>query len=320
VRQRLTTLPGVEEAALASWFPLGLSGCKGSGVFVEGYQSRQDDDISFEFAVISPRYLAALNIPLLAGRDFTDQDDGNAQRVAIINEAFAQRFWPGQDPVGRRFGAGGWRTVVGVAKTGKYNRLDEAARPFFYLPYQQGVPDLDLDICVRGKGDPNALASSVRQALHDLDPSVELLQIQPLASHSGMVLLPQRMASTVLIMLGLVALVLSAMGVYAVMAYAVSQRTREFGLRMALGARPVDVLSNVLHQGLALTLGGICAGIVLALGMTHLMGNFLYGVSPFDPVTFLGVALLLTLVAFLACWLPARRAIRVDPMIALRSE
>jgi predicted permease len=320
-RQQLAALPGVEEAALASWFPLGLAGCKGAGVDVEGYQRPDGDDVTYEFAVVSPRYFAALRIPLLAGRDFTDQDDAKAPRVAIINEAFARKFWPGQDPIGRRFMAGGtWRTVIGLAKQGKYNRLNEGAWCFFYLPYQQGVPDLDLGLCVRTIGDPAGFANTLRQTVHNLDPRVELLQTQPLADYSGLVLFPQRMASSLLVLLGLVALVLAAMGVYAVMAYAVSQRMQEFGVRIALGASSRDVLRLVISRGLLLAAGGVTVGLALAFAMTRLMAGFLYGVSPFDPLTFIGVPSVLALVALLACWLPARRATKVDPIIALRAE
>ncbi len=320
-RERLAALPGVEEAALASWFPLGLGGCKGWDAYVEGYTPPPGEDTTYTFAIISPRYFAALRIPLLAGRDFTDRDDAAADQVAIVNQAFAQRFWPGQDALGRKFRTGGiWRTIVGVAKTGKYNRLNEAAWPFFYLPYQQGVPDLDLDLCLRTTGEPAAMAASVRQVMRELDPGVEVLQTLPLAAHTSLVLFPQRMASGLLLLLGGVALVLAAMGVYAVMAHAVSQRTQEFGVRMALGARPGDVLRQVLRQGLRLALLGLAVGAALALAVTHLLAGFLYGVSPFDPLTFLGVPALLGLVAMVACWIPARRATRVDPIVALRSE
>ena len=320
-RQRLAALPGVEEAALASWFPLGLAGCKGSNVAVDGYVRPAGEDTTYEFAIISPRYFAALQIPLLAGRDFSDQDDASAPNVAIVNEAFARKFWPGQDPVGRQFKCGGLsRTIVGLAKAGKYNRLNEGSWCFFYLPYQQGVSDLDLSLCVRTRGDPAAFANTLRVALRDLDPGVEVLQTLPLAEYSGMVLFPQRMASGVLVLLGLVALVLAAMGVYAVMAYAVSRRTQEFGLRFALGATPRDVLRLVLGKGLLLAAAGLAVGLLAAMGVTRLIAGFLYGVSSFDPFAFLGVPLLLLLIALLACYLPARRATKVDPVVTLRAE
>ena len=320
-RQRLAGLPGIEEAALASWFPLGLAGCKGSDATVEGYQAPEGEDTTYEFAIVSPRYFAALRIPLLAGRDFTDQDDAKALLVAVVNEAFAHKFWPGQDPIGRRFMAGGtWRTVIGLAKQGKYNRLSESSWCFFYLPYQQGVPDLDLGLCVRTTGDPAGFANTLRQTVHDLDPRVELLQTLPLADHTGLVLFPQRMASSLLVLLGLVALVLAAMGVYAVMAYAVSQRTQEFGLRIALGASSGDVLRLVLGKGLLMAASGLAVGLVLSLAVTRLLAGFLYGVSPFDLLTFVGVPPVLMLIALLACYLPARRATKADPMTALRAE
>jgi predicted permease len=337
-RARLATLAGVEEAAFASWFPLGFGGDKGADVGVEGYVRSSDaEDQNYEFAIISPRYFAVMRIPLLAGRDFTDEDNAAAPNVAIVNQAFAQRFWPGQDPIGRKFRSRGqWRTIVGVTPTGKYHRLDEPAHCFFYLPYQQGVPDLDLNLCLRlaasnpagvstaddaeaAQSQVEAFAPTLRQALHAIDPAVGLLQPQPLAAQVA-VFFGQRMATTLLLAMGGVALLLAAMGVYAVMAYAVSQRTQEFGVRMALGATAVDVFRHVIRQGLLLAGGGVAAGIALAFAITHLLANFLYGVSPFDPATFLGVPLIMAAVAALACYIPARRATRVDPIVALRAE
>jgi predicted permease len=320
-RQRLAAVPGVEEAALASWFPLGLSGCKGWDAYVEGYQRPDGEDTTYEFAIVSPRYFAALRIPLVAGRDFTDADDATTTPVAIVNEYFAHRFWPGQDAIGRRFRTGGvWRTIVGVAKAGKYNHLDEGPWCFFYLPYQQGVPDLDLSLCLRTSGDPTALANTLRQTMRNLDPGVELRQTMPLAAYSSLVLFPQRMASSLLILLGAVALILAAMGVYAVMAYAVGRRTQEFGVRLALGASRGDILRLVLGQGLVLAGIGVAAGLLLALAGTRFLASFLYGVSPFDAATLVAMPLVLGLVALLACYVPARRATQVDPIIALRAE
>lgn len=320
LRQRLAAQPGVTEVALASWFPLRLSGCKGWNAYVEGYVRPPGEDLTYEYAIVSPRYFAALEIPLLSGRDFSEADDANAPTVAIVNEAFAQRFWPGQDPLGRRFRTGStWRTIIGVAITGKYNQLDEPSRCFFYLPYQQGVPDLDLNICLRTTGDPAAFASTLTRTVHEIDPGVSLLSITPMAE-TILATFTQRMAASLLLFLGAVALVLSAMGVYAVIAYNVSQRTQEFGVRLALGAQPDAVLRLVMVQGLILVAIGSGTGLMFALGVTRLLAGFLYGVSPFDPAIYLGVPLLLTAIALLACWLPARRATRVDPITALRSE
>lgn len=253
--------------------------------------------------------------------DFNGADDTEAPFVAIINETFAQRFWPDREPLGQRFRARGqWRTVVGVAKSGKYNRLNEEPWCFFYLPYPQYVPDLDLNLCVRTRSDPAAFAGTLRKIVRDLDPGVELLRTQTLTDHVSAVYFPHRLASALLVLLGAVSLLLAAMGVYAVMACAVNQRTHEFGIRMALGARARDVLQTVILQGAMLAALGVVIGFALALLVTRLLESFLFGVSPFDGATFAAIALLLALVAVLACYLPARRASRVDPIIALRAE
>ena len=321
LHERLAALPVVEEAALASWFPLGLAGCKGHGVSVEGYVRPTGENPTYEYAVLSPRYFAVMNIPLVAGRDFTDADDTSAPYAAIVNEHFARKFWPGQDPLGRKFRAGGReRTIVGVAKAGKYRQLNESPHAFFFLPYRQHVPDLDLSICVRTRGEPMASAALVRQTVRDLDPGVDVWGLLPLTGHIQGALFTQRIASNLLTSLGAIALVLAAMGVYAVMAYAVSQRTQEFGVRMALGATAGDVLRLVLRQSLLLAALGIAAGLLFAAGVTRLLADFLYGVSPLDLTIFAGVPALLVLVVLLACWLPARRATRINPTEALRAE
>jgi predicted permease len=321
LRRRLAALPGVEEAALASWFPLGLAGCKGSGVLVEGYAPPPGEDATYEFAIVSPRYFAALRIPVVAGREFGDEDDLRSERVAIVNQAFADRFWPGEDPLGRRFRARGeWRTIVGLTPTARYNRLDEGARPFYYLPDQQGVPELDLALAVRTKGDPEALAASVRAAVRGLDPAVDLLGTLALRLHVERVFFPQRMASDLLVLLGAVSLGLAGLGVYGVMAHVVAQRTREFGVRAALGATRRDVLWLVLRQSLRLCAVGVAIGLVLSLALTRLVSGFLHGVSPFDPLTYAAVPAFLAGVGLVASGLPARRATRVDPIVALRCE
>jgi predicted permease len=320
LRQRLAVTPGVEEAALASWFPLGLSGCKSWDVVAEGYDRPPGEDPAHEYVIVSPRYFATTRTALLAGRDFAETDDAEAQRVAIVNEAFARHFWPGQDPLGRRFRVGGtWRTIVGVARTTKYHRLDETPRRFFFLPYLQGVPDLDLGVCVRVAGSAAAFAPTLQRVVHAVDPGVELVRVLPLSDHTQMAGFTQTLASGVVTLLGGVALILAAMGVYAVMAYTVSQRTREFGIRLALGAQPRELARHVLGQGLLLALGGIASGLVLAAFSTRLLGAFLLGISPFDPLTFAGVAILLAAVALAAAYLPARRASRVAPLEAIRT-
>jgi predicted permease len=321
LRARVAETPGVEEAALASWFPLGLSGCKGTGVVVDGYERNRNEDLTYEFAIVSTRYFTVMQIPLVAGRDFADADDAKAPRAAIVNEHFARKFWPGQNPIGRRFQAGGEsRTVIGVAKAGKYNRLEERPWCFMYFPDQQGVPDLDLNLCVRTTAEPEAFAATLRRVLRELDPTVDLMQVMPLRTYSGLVLFPQRMAATLLALLGVIALLLALMGVYSVIAYGVRQRTQEFGVRIALGAEPRNVIWQVLLQGLALAAGGTGVGLLLTLGAAQLLQGFLFGVSRLDAVTFLGVVVIIGLVAALACVVPARRASVVNPLEALRHE
>ena len=321
LQERLAATPGVEEATLASWLPLGLAGCKGTGVQVPGYERQPGESLTYEYAVIAPRYFSALHIPLVAGRDFTAEETTNAPRVAIVNEAFAGHFWPGREAIGRKIRcAGEERTVVGVARNGKYNRLNEAPQCFFYLPYQQYVPDLDLSVVVRTRGDPAAFASTLNQVVRGVDTEVAVWGTMTMSDHVGASFFVPRMAAILMIGLGLAALVLAAMGVYAVVAYGVSQRTQEFGIRMGLGARRGDILLQVLRQGLDLVLLGIGLGMALAVVITRLLGSLLYGLSAFDPVVFIGVPVLLATVALLASYLPARRATLLDPMVALRQD
>jgi len=321
LRNRLAAEPGVKEAALASGFPLGFEGGPSLGADVEGYARGPNEDVSIPFSIVSPWYFSVMRIPLVAGRDFTDQDDDKALRVAIINETMAKRFWPGQNPIGRKFTARGVsRTVIGIAKAGKYRSLNERPQGFMYLPYQQGVWDRNLGVAIRTEANPASLAGVLRRDIRALDAGVEAWAMLTMADYVQAAFLAQKIAATLLIALGMVALALAAMGIYAVMAYVVSQRTREFGVRMALGAQAGDVLKLVMSQGLLLAALGLGVGLLGALVVTRLLTSFLYGVNPFDPAVFAGVAALLALVALAACYLPARKATRVDPMITLRYE
>ncbi len=322
LRQRIATLPGVESVALANWFPLGFEDTGTDNIEITGRPSRVGEPLNFRRATVSPDYFATLHIPLVAGRDFTDRDDEKAQRVAIINETMAARFWPGQDAIGHTFKTNGQeRTIIGVAKAGKYRALNDPPECFFYVPSAQATWDLDLSLCVRlANANPSAFSNTLRREIHAIDPGVEIWQTLPLSAYIDAALLPQKIASSLLGVLSVVALTLAAMGVYAVMGYAVSQRTQEFGVRIALGATTRDVLWQVARQGLALAVAGVVAGLVVASGVTRLIGGFLYGVSPFDLVIFTGVPLLLIGVAAIACLIPARRATLVDPVEALRAE
>jgi predicted permease len=320
--QRTAALAGVESVALADWFPLGFEDCGTANLEIPGRPTHAGEQLNFRLAIVSPGYFKTFRIPLLAGRDFTDLDVDSAPRVTVINETMAQRLWPEQDAVGRMLKVNGHEArIVGVAKAGKYRALNDAPECFFYLPYQQNADQLDLGLCLRvSGGDPAAFVSQLREEIHHLDPGVEIWTTLRMTDYIQAAVLPQQIASGLLTVLGAVALILAAMGVYAVMAYAVSQRTQEFGVRMALGANGRDVLWHVLRQGLLLATCGVAIGLAMALAVTRLLSGFLYGVSPFDPLTFAGIPFLLALVSLIACWLPARRATRVNPIEALRAE
>ncbi len=322
LRERLAHAPGVASVGLSNWFPLGFEGGPSIGTTIEGYTPAPNEDMSIAFSIISPGYLDAMRIPLLAGRDFTDQDDGKAAPVVIINEAMARRYWPGQSPLGHKLHT--WRgtaEVVGVVKTGKYRSLNEAPEPYLYLAYQQGVWDLNLGVVLRtASGDPRALAPVLRQELQALDPSVALWVTLPMAEYVEAAYLVNNIATTLLAALGVLALVLAAMGIYGVMAYTVGQRVPEIGVRMALGAQPGAVARMVIRDGLRLLGIGLGLGAggawLTGIGLAHALP----GVSDHDLPAFVGVAVLLTGVAVLASWLPARRAARVNPLDALRAE
>lgn len=321
LHQQIAAIPGVEKAALSSWFPLGFEGGPSLTVDVPGYARRPNEDLTIPYGIISPGYFDTLRIPLLDGRDFRDSDEGAAAKVAIVNETMAERFWPGQNPIGRKFKI--WRgefTVVGVVKAGKYRSLNEPPRGFFYLPYQQGVWDLNLGVALRTAGPPGAMVNTLREAIHRLDPRVEVWANIPMTDYIEAAFLAQSITAGFLSALSAIALVLAAMGIYGVMAYVVGQRTHEIGVRLALGAQVRDVHRLILGQGMRLGLAGVVLGLLGALAVTRLISSFLYGVSPFDAATFFGTAGVVAGVTFIATFIPACRAAKVDPQVALRYE
>lgn len=321
LQQHLASMHGVESVALANWFPLGFERGGNHSAQPEGYQPKPGEDLDVPIVIVSPDYFSTMKIPVLQGREFTNQDDGKTEPVAIINEAMAQRFWPGQNALGRRFrDSGRWRTVVGIVKTGKYYSISEPAQPMFFTPYLQGVWDLNLGLAIRTQGEPTAFAQALQNEMRKLDPEVEIWGTLPMRDYMKAAFMAPALASRLLTAMGLLALALSAMGVYAVMAYAVGERVREFGLRLALGATPRSLLSLVLATGLRLAGWGIALGLALAIASSRLLAGFLYDVSPFDLATFIGVPLLLAVVALVAALVPARRAMLADPCVSLRSE
>jgi predicted permease len=284
--------------------------------------------------VVSPGYLPLMHIPLVEGRNFTDQDNENGPAVMIVNETFVQRFFAGRNPIGHKIhGWGSWFRVVGVAKDSKYHYLGETTPAYFYVPFQQVYrEDMNLAFYVRTKGEPEDVLSTLRTQARGIDPNVTVFDATPLKEFIGASLYPQKVAATLMTALGSLALLLAAVGLYSVIAYSVAQRTQEIGVRMALGARPGHVLGMIVRQGLALTAAGLVAGaaISIALGRTlesvsftnSAMGSSasLLGGRAFDPFIYAGAAVFLCLVGIVAAYLPGRRAASIDPMQALRTE
>ncbi|HKS80530.1 MAG TPA: ABC transporter permease [Candidatus Acidoferrales bacterium] len=317
--KKIRALPGVRAASISNWTPLGFSDNTDS-FLPEGYVAGPHEAVSAGVCTIGPDYFSVMEIPILEGRDFTSADSEKSQKVVIINQALAQRYWRNQDAVGRRMKiGGGWATVVGIVRTSEYFDLNEKPRPFIYLPlYQFYSPSAILH--VRTAADPLSSASAVSEAIHQMNAEMPVFDVGTLESRTKTVSFVQRMAGTFVGAFGIVAFVLAGVGIYGVIAYSTRQRTHEIGIRMALGARPADVLRLVLGQGMRIALLGLGIGLALSLALARLMSSLLFGVSASDPLTFITVVLLLGFVALLAIYIPARRAMCVDPLIALRYE
>ena len=275
-------------------------------------------------ASVSPGYFDVLRIPLLTGRDFRPEDNENVLRVMIVNESFARRFFDGRDPVGHRVRRYGQPfTIVGMVKDSKYSSLSEAPQPYFYMSFDQvhhGSGENGVALYARTEGDARGFVPVLRREMLAIDPNAAGLTAMPLSDYISAAWFGPRLASLFLGVLGVISMLLAGVGLYGVMAYSVSRRTREIGIRMALGARPEGVLGMVMRQGLLLALLGIAAGLAISLAATPQLAPLLYRVSPTDPVSIAGAALFLIAVAVLASLFPALRATRVDPILALRQE
>jgi putative ABC transport system permease protein len=322
--ERAGGLPGVQAASVARLIPLGDNSSSSSPILKEGETLAPGSagrDIMNN--VVSPGSFKTLQIPIIAGRDFDERDHKGVPRVIIVNERMGQMLWPGESAIGKRIFIGANSPnpieVVGVVKTGKYRSLAEDPRPYFYSPMAQRSPGV-MTLMVRTSGDPVALVSSIRSEVQTLDGRMPLFGIKTMDEHLTFALWAPNMAATLALAFGVVALLLSAVGLYSVMAYIVSQRTREVGIRMALGAKRVDVLRLITSEGMKLAAIGVAIGFVLSLALSRVLSSVLIGVNAYDVTTFIAVPLLLVVVALVACLVPARRAAKVNPLVALRYE
>jgi putative ABC transport system permease protein len=328
--QRVSNLPGVRNAGMADDLP--LLAVVFHTLEIEGRQQVGKPPAVAETWILG-NYFQTMRIPLRRGRLFTPQDNQNSQPVVVISQRMARQYWPGQNPVGKRLRQEDnqpWMTVVGVVGDVNDGPVGQERRPHIYIPFLQLSDTLTADnvvgearsmnLAVRAAGDPAALASAVVTQVHSLDPDLAVADIRTMPEVINSSLAGPRFNTSLLSLFAGFALFLAAIGIYGVLAYAVSQQRHEIGIRMALGARPRHVLRFVLAWGTRLACLGAGFGMVAAIALTRLMKSLLYGVSATDPITFAGVTLLLLLVALLASYIPARRATKVDPMIALRCE
>lgn len=319
---RLQQLPGVTNVSYDDSVPLGFYGGNWETLEVERYVPSRNENMKIYRDLVSPGFFDSMKIPLLEGRDFDWRDDAQSQKVMIVNQEFVRRFVGDRNPIGRKVhGWGKWFTIVGVAKDSKYHRVTESPQPYFYIPIRQIFrPEYGLTFHLRTSGSVSEAIASLRRETAAIDPALTIFDAEPMTEYIAASLFGAKIAATLLGVLSGVGLLLAAMGLYGVLAYSVAQRTQEIGLRVALGAGRADVLKLVIRQGLQLTLVGLAAGALSAVALGRFLSSLLYGVKPADPTTLVAVTLVLTAVALLACYIPARRALKIDPMVALRYE
>jgi predicted permease len=325
--ERVDRVPGVRSATLTDLFPLSIN-YSSNGVHIEGQAPVRGADVPNSMvASVGLQYFATMGIPMLAGRDFSETDTDKAPRVVVVNEAFARRFFPEagsvEEVIGKRFSfrsaEGPFVQIVGIARDGKYWNIGETPTSFVYSPLRQSY-NSGATLAVRTTGDPKALAGVIRGTVAELDATLPVYDVKTFAEHLSFSLFPARVVATLLVSFGGLALLLAAVGIYGVTAYSVSQRTREIGIRMALGAARADILKLMLSHGLKLASIGLVIGLAAAFALTRLMESVLYGVSATDALTFVSISVLLEGVVLAASFIPARRALAVDPMVALRYE
>jgi len=317
ILDRVSALPGVEVASLTDWIPMTLIQ-KRNDAYPEGYVPHPHESLLVENAEVGPRYFESLHIPILEGREFTLNDDEKAPSVIIVDQTAARRYWPGQDPLGKNLRVWGHLfTVVGVARNSTHTFVNESPEPMVYISYFQH-PGYETIVQVKTEGNPVDLEPAVENAIHGIDPQLPVFDVRSMRESTQMASIFAVLESTLAGMFALIGLILAVTGIYGVVAYRTQMRTHEIGIRMALGASRVDVLRLVLVQGLWLTGIGLALGLAFALGLTRMIVRLLYGIGANDPVTVVSVVMLLGAMSLLACYLPAHRAMRRNPVTAIR--
>ncbi len=317
ILDRVSVLQGVTVASLTDWVPLSFTRKTVDG-YPEGYVPHPHESLEVQRADVSPRYFETLGIPIIEGRDFTQDDHEKAPRVLIADQTAASHYWPGQDPLGKKLSISGHLfTVVGVVKNSKHLFMNERPGPMIYMSYLQEANNETI-VQVKTKGNPVDLAPAVERAIHEIDRRLPVFDVRSMRETTQMASIFAVMQSMFAGMFAVIALILAATGIYGVVAYRTQLRTHEIGIRMALGASRANVLRLVLLQGVWLTFTGLVIGLALSFGLTRFIAGLLYGISANDPMTVLGVVVLLGAMSLLACYLPAHRAMRADPVASIR--
>ena len=317
ILDQVSALRGVSVASLTDWVPMSFQR-KTADAYPDGYVPRPHESLEVRRADVTPRYFETLGIPILEGRDFTQADNEKAPRVMIIDQTTANRYWPGQDALGKRLRVwGDLFTVVGVVRNSKHAFQGEQPEPMIFMSFYQQI-DPELIVQVRTQGNPADLAPAVEDAIRGIDGQLPIFDVRTMREDTQAAKSFAVIQSTFAGMFAVIAMILAATGIYGVVAYRTQLRTHEIGIRVALGASRADVLRLVLVQGLWLTLIGLAAGLVLSFGVTRFIAGLLYGIGANDPVTVVAVVLLLGAMSLLACYLPAYRAVRTDPVASIR--